>query len=157
MIQIRSAEIKDADSIAYILNKVTLHLHKKGINQWDYPWSYEKIEEDINSGHVYVISAEDLIIGTFSIKITDKISTAEIEKGSIYLYRIAILPEYQGKNAGIKIINYTFEYSRKLNKPLYLDCWNRNEKLKSFYKNAGFDYLGDYPEEDYFISVFMFK
>ena len=51
MIQIRSAEIKDADSIVNILNKVTYHLYKKGINQWDYPWSYEKIEEDINSGH----------------------------------------------------------------------------------------------------------
>ncbi|MDV3428373.1 MAG: GNAT family N-acetyltransferase [Bacillota bacterium] len=157
MIQIRSAEIKDTDSIVNILNKVTLHLHKKGINQWDYPWSYEKIEKDINSGHVYVISAEDLIIGTFSIKNIDKISIAEIEKGSKYLYRIGILPEYQGKNAGIKIINYTFEYSRKLNKSLYLDCWAGNEKLKSFYKNAGFDYLGDFPEGDYFISVFMFK
>jgi len=157
MIQIRSAEIKDADSIVNILNKVTYHLYKKGINQWDYPWSYEKIEEDINSGDVYVISAEDLIIGTFSIKDIDNLASILIERDSKYLYRIAILPEHQGKNIGNKIINYSIEYSRKFNKSLYLDCWAGNEKLKSFYKNAGFDYLGDYPEEDYFISVFKFK
>lgn len=155
MNQIRTAETKDADSIVNILNKVTLHLHKKGINQWDYPWNCEKIKEDIKNGHVYVISDKSFIIGTFSIKHIDNLASLLIERDSKYLYRIAILPEYQGKNIGIQIINYVFEYSR--NKTLYLDCWAGNEKLKSFYKNVAFDYLGDYPEEDYFISVFKFK
>ncbi|MFA6941535.1 MAG: GNAT family N-acetyltransferase [Clostridiaceae bacterium] len=157
MNQIRLAETKDADSIVNILNKVTLNLHTKGINQWDYPWNCEKIEEDINSGHIYIISAEDLIIGTFSIKIIDNLASLLIERSSYYIYRIAILPEYKGENLGNKIVKYAFEYSKNLKKPIYLDCWAGNKKLKSFYKNAGFKYLGDYPEEDYFISVFKFK
>jgi hypothetical protein len=44
-----------------------------------------------------------------------------------------------------------------MNKTLYLDCWAGNEKLKEFYFNNGFEYVGDFPEEDYFISVFKFN
>lgn len=157
MNKIRTAEITDAGNIINLLNKATLHLHEKGINQWDYPWNPNEIKQEINSGHVYVISENDLITGTFSIMSIDELSTADIEKKSGYLYRIALFPEYQGKSLGLKIINYASDYLKKLNKPLYLDCWAGNERLKSFYKNAGFEYLGDYPEKDYFISVFMLK
>lgn len=148
MVQIRSAEI---------LNKVALHLHKKGINQWDYPWDYNKIEQDIKNGHVYVMAADDLIIGTFLLKNIDDFAALLIDKGSKYQYRVAIVPEHQGANFGTQIINYVFEYSKNLKKPLYLDCWAGNKKLKSFYRNAGFEHLGNFPEEDYFISVFKYN
>jgi hypothetical protein len=39
---------------------------------------------------------------------------------------------------------------------LYLDCWAGNKKLRNFYSNAGFDFIGDFPEEDYMISVFKY-
>lgn len=156
MNQIRSAEIKDRGSIVCILNKVTLYLHENGINQWCYPWNYYEIEKDIKSGHVYVMTENDLIIGTFSMKDIDNLASLLIEHGSKYLYRVALLPEHQGENLGIKVINYACEYAGSLEKALYLDCWAGNEKLRSFYRSAGFVFLGDFPEEDYFISVFKF-
>jgi ribosomal protein S18 acetylase RimI-like enzyme len=152
--KIRLAELNDKDSIVELLNKVTLHLHDKGVNQWEYPWNTEEIKQDIEKGLVYLLIVEDLIVGTFSIKDTDNINTDLIEQGNKYIYRIAILPEYQGKNHGLNIIKFSLDYSRNMDKSLYLDCWAGNEKLRSFYSSTGFDFMGNVPEEDYFVSVF---
>ncbi len=37
---------------------------------------------------------------------------------------------------------------------LYLDCWAGNKKLRNFYLESGFIYMGDYPEDDYYISIY---
>jgi RimJ/RimL family protein N-acetyltransferase len=97
------------------------------------------------------------IVGTFSLMDIDENFGANfIKSSSIYLYRIAILPEYQGKSIGKEIINHACKYSENVNKSLYLDCFAGNEKLRSFYLKSGFDYCGDFPEEDYSISVFKY-
>lgn len=155
MYVIRLGQKDDASAIAELLNKVTLDLHQKNINQWQYPWDFEKINVDINNRNTYVITIDKLIIGTFSLKDTDPNETLHISQpNNLYLYIIAILPEYQGKNIGLKIIDYAFETAANLRKTLYLDCWAGNTKLKSFYSKAGFEYCGDFQEEDYMISVF---
>lgn len=136
----------DAEEITGILNTVTLKLHNNNINQWT-TWDQKDIESDIE--HAYIMKKDGLIIGTFSVKSND-VTAFPAEKDSLYLYRIALLPEYQGKNIGSKIINYVFD----LNKTIYLDCWAENSALKKFYQNAGFAYCGDFPEYDYMISVF---
>jgi len=155
--QIRLAELKDKDIIVELLNKVTLYLHKKGINQWVYPWDTNRIKHDIENKLVYLLIVEDLIVGTFSIKDTDNINVDLIKPENKYLYRIAILPEYQGKGLGSSIVEFSLDYSKNMGKSLYLDCWAGNEKLRSFYSNTGFDFIGNAPEEDYFISVFKSK
>jgi hypothetical protein len=40
---------------------------------------------------------------------------------------------------------------------VHIDCWAENEKLKDFYSKNGFEYLGDFAEEDYLISIFKFN
>lgn len=156
MVKIKPAEIANAVEITELLNKTTLHLHEKRINQWSYPWNSSIIEDDIKNGHVYVLTIDDLICGTFSVKDADGFDYLLIEQGSRYLYRIAILPEYQGMNLGREVLNYVCEYSRSLKKALYLDCWAGNKKLREFYSNAGFNFMGDFPEEDYFVTVFKY-
>ena len=52
------------------------------------------------------------------------------------------------------MMEYSLTLSKKLELLLYLDCWAGNDKLKNFYLNNGFKHVGDFPEEDYFISVF---
>ena len=153
---IKIAKIDDTSLIVELLNCVTLNLHKKNINQWTYPWNINEIEDEINKKHIYIFTKELKIIGTFSLKDIDE-NFIFIKSSGIYLYRIAILPEYQGKNIGKEIINYACEYSKHLNKLLYLDCWAGNEKLRKFYTEVGFDFSGDFPEEDYMVSVFKYE
>jgi ribosomal protein S18 acetylase RimI-like enzyme len=156
--EIRLADKNDAGMIVELLNKVTLNLHQKNINQWTYPWNFEEIEWDIKSENTYVILLDNLIAGTFSIKVMDTEAGVPVfEANSLYLYRIAILPEYQGKKLGIKVTDYACRVSRDLKKVLYLDCWAGNANLKNFYSKAGFYFCGDFPEEDYMISVFKYE
>jgi len=96
------------------------------------------------------------IIATFSIKDTDYVNVPLIEAQNNYLYRVAVLPEYFGKSLGLKMVNYAMKLSRQMNKTLYLDCWAGNNKLREFYSGAGFELLGDVPEEDYMVSVFKY-
>jgi GNAT superfamily N-acetyltransferase len=151
------ANSKDIKDVVSLLNKATLKLHEKGINQWVYPWNPKEIEKDVLKKYVYLLKSDDLIVGTFSIKDMEPTDFFNVEPNSKYLYRLAISPEYQGKGLGLEILNYCFEYVRKMNVSLFLDCWAGNGKLRSFYKNAGFKHVGDFPEEDYFISVFKFN
>jgi GNAT superfamily N-acetyltransferase len=129
-------------------------LHEKGINQWTYPWNIDYISEDVNKGRVYLMLIDGMAAGTFSIKDTNNINVGLIDPNNNYLCRIAILPEYQGQKFGMDIIRFSKEYSRNNGKSLYLDCWAGNRRLRDFYSGAGFEHLGDVPEDDYFISVF---
>lgn len=157
-IEIKLADKSSVDSIVELLNKVTLNLHRKNINQWIYPWNFKDVEEDIENRKTYIIRIDSQLAGTFSIKDTGSMNDGltVIEPGNLYLYRIAVLPEYQGKNIGLQIVDYAFKISIDSKKILYLDCWAGNKKLKDFYLKAGFDLCGDFPEEDYMVSVFKF-
>jgi GNAT superfamily N-acetyltransferase len=156
MSQIKLAVMNDKDTIVELLNNVTLDLHNKGINQWRYPCNVNEIEMDIKKGYTYMLVMDNLIVGTFSIKKINGLDSPIIDTKGMYLFRIAILPEYQGKNLGFEIVSYACQCSRNSNKSLYLDCWAGNKKLRNFYSNAGFDFIGDFPEEDYMISVFKY-
>jgi len=157
MSRIRLAKLSDLEDIVDLLNQVTLDLHQKEINQWEYPWNDEKVEEEIKDSQVYVLTVEESVVGTFSIKIMNEFTSLEVEPESRYLYRIAVLPDYQGKGLGLEIVNYACRYVDELGKPLYLDCWAGNQKLRNFYSQAGFEFVGEFAEEDYLISVFKYQ
>lgn len=156
--KIKLAEKNNSNSILQLLNTVTLNLHNRGINQWEYPWKFDEIQLEIKEGHTYIVTIDDEIIGVFSVKDVGSSDGIDFIKwSSMYLYRIAILPQYQGNNIGYEIIKYAHTLAGNSNKTLYLDCWAGNEKLKKFYINTGFCYCGDFPEEDYMISVFKYE
>jgi GNAT superfamily N-acetyltransferase len=146
---IRLASQEDVKEILSILNAASLALLEKGINQWPYPWDERLLVEQV--GVLYVGTVAGNVIGTFGIKDVKDWHVAERGK---YLYQIAIHPGYQGRGYGAVITSWACKYARSLGEELYLDCWAGNEKLKHFYSENGFDYVGDFPEEDYYISVF---
>jgi ribosomal protein S18 acetylase RimI-like enzyme len=155
--KIRSATLEDLLEVANILNKAAQDLHSKGINQWDYPWDKKDILQQIQSKNLYILSNGKIVIGTFGIKRLQRLSDCAIEPGSKYLFQIAILPEYQGMGYGKAITDWACIYARDHEFTLYLDCWAGNGKLKNFYRENGFEFMGDFPEEDYYISVFKTK
>jgi GNAT superfamily N-acetyltransferase len=153
---IRLAQIRDLQRVLFILNKTTLDLQQKGIFQWDYPCDKQKIINQIENNCSYVLLEDDKVIGTFCISSIDHINELSVEAGSKYLSQIAILPEFQGRNFGKMIVDFSYAFAKELKKSLYLDCWAGNKKLKEFYSRNGLTYLGDFAEEDYFISVFQY-
>lgn len=148
---IRLATVDDLSNIEKLLNDVTLNLHKKGIEQWDYPWTLNSIDG------LYVLEKDETIIGTFSImNLNDNIKFPFGNTRDLYLHTIAIHPSYQKNNLGLNIIQYVNDISKALDVDIYLDCWNGNSNLKKFYSNAGLDICGIFPENDYEICIFKF-
>ncbi len=156
-VNIQKAEQSTISSVIQIINKVTLYLHEKGINQWHYPCEEKVVESDLFNENVYLIHLDEMPIGTFSIKSTNGLEPSAINPENLYLYRIALLPDFQGKGFGRQITQFACEQARKLNKILYLDCWAGNKKLAEFYTKVGFKSLGIFPEDDYFINIFMYS
>jgi ribosomal protein S18 acetylase RimI-like enzyme len=151
---IKLAGVSDSVHIVEVLNKVTIDLQNKNINQWSYPWDSEYISHEISEGNSYKLMHNENLIGTFFIETIDKIGEHTIEPENLYLSKIAIIPEFQGRKIGSKITDFACTRAQKLNKLLYLDCWAGNIKLKEFYTKNGFQYIGDFFEEDYLISIF---
>ncbi|WP_052759657.1 GNAT family N-acetyltransferase [Paenibacillus sp. DMB20] len=154
---IKSAGLGQTEQIVYILNEVTLDLHRKGIKQWTYPWTIRDIEKDVHNNDVYVLWDGHRAIGTFTISVIDHICGMAVEQNSKYLSRIAVLPDYQGKNAGSKIMEFARSSVDGTPFSLYLDCWAGNANLKQFYSAHGMLYVGDYKEADYFVSIFKYN
>ncbi|PLR91970.1 GNAT family N-acetyltransferase [Bacillus sp. T33-2] len=154
--KIRLAKRDDLLEVVNILNEVTWHLHSKGIMQWDFPWDAATVAKDINDNYCYVLVDNGKMIGTFAIRNIDRTYTFAIEHQSKYLGQIAILPEFQGIKLGEKVTSFARSLASDAKKPLFLDCWAGNGKLRNFYSDNGFTYLGDFPEDDYMVSVFQY-
>ncbi|MDE5415047.1 GNAT family N-acetyltransferase [Alkalihalobacterium chitinilyticum] len=154
MIEIRKANNEDQSEILKIYNETTLHLLKRKIKQWDYPWDAENIQKEIKKNEAYVVLLNRTLVGAFCISPIKKLSTITIDPEGVYLSKIAILPKFQGKNLGSEVVQFACSFARQQNLALYLDCWAGNEKLKEFYSDNSLEYIGDFPEEDYFISIF---
>ena len=150
------ADKKDIDSLINVLNEATLKLLDKDIKQWTYPWPKIAIEKEIAQGQMFKLEIEHQIVGTFIIKPIHQLNTLSISENSLYVSRIAIIPNHQGKNIGRSIISFCHSFSKEQHKDMYLDCWAGNDRLKQFYKSCGLCYLGDFPVEDYYISIFRF-
>ncbi|SHJ74629.1 Ribosomal protein S18 acetylase RimI [Anaerocolumna jejuensis DSM 15929] len=153
--KIERAVFEDLDEIVNILDEVTLKLLDEGIQQWKYPWYKENVKKELD--YQYVVRKENNIIAVFSIRPLGKNNFME-EAGDrdYYLYRIAIMPEFQGKKIGEAILQYVRKLCRKDKLNIYLDCYAGNDKLRKFYKKEGFYEVGNFSEKDYNITVFRF-
>lgn len=155
--EIRLAKIDDFSQVMYILNEVTLNLQEKGIHQWEYPWDNNKVINQLKNNFLYVLLVEEEMIGTFCIYDIDHINEFSLEEKGKYLSQIAILPRFQGRNIGSAITKFACFFAKGLDKTLFLDCWAGNEKLKQFYARNSLEYIGDFPEGNYFVSIFKYS
>lgn len=143
----------ELNEVIGLLNRVTLKLLDKNINQWEYPWDERIISEDILKERLIAIRNEEKIISVFSMKeINNFFDIASEDKFVLYVYRIAVDTNLQGEGIGALILDYCKAYGKEM----YLDCWQGNKKLRKFYESHGLTYINDYPEEDFFVSVYKF-
>lgn len=157
MREISIVKAKDLDftKVKKILNDVTEDLVSKDIYQWNFTCDENTIKNDIANEKVYIILVEGHPVGTFSIEELCNLKNDFYRKvEGRYLYRVALLPRIQGVGYGKQILEYIKEECINNNYSLYLDCWSGNERLKRFYNKSGLKYMGDFPENDYNISIF---
>ena len=148
------AKEDDIYEICQLLKIVSEDLHNRGIKQWMNEWKMLDIREFVLKQNIYVLRFEKKgeIIGLFSLE-ENKLFIGQFPE-SLYLSKVALLPKYQRKGIGAKMIQKAIEIVHSQGKVVVLDCWNGNKKLKEYYTKIGFKYIMDLPEDNYFISIF---
>jgi GNAT superfamily N-acetyltransferase len=154
-IVLRPAGLHDCEALLGILNGATDKLLAKGIQQWTYPWEAEPLQQAIESGEQFLAIESGKVIAVFKLSRQSSNPVVEAaQPGTLYLSQLAVEPKKQSQGVGSRVMTQILLYAADLGKTLYLDCWSGNHKLKAFYQSCGLESLGDFPEEDYFITVF---
>ena len=111
-------------------------------------WKIHDIREFVLKQNIYVLRFEKKgeIIGLFSLE-ENKLLIEQFPE-SLYLSKVALLPKYQRKGIGAKMIQKAIEIVHSQGKVVVLDCWNGNQKLKEYYTKIGFKYIMDLPEDN---------
>ena len=155
-IEIRKAVTEDIDALLDILNAATQKLLAKNIPQWEYPWDKSEVLEYIEQQEFYIAQSNGKPCGCFGIKEFQN-NFVPSDKNSMYFYHLAVHPDYNGKGIGNKICGWVHQYAKTNGVTIYFDCWAGNDKLRQFYTAAGFEFIGEFPEDDYFVAAFKTK
>ncbi len=153
MICIKKATEENLNDIVDILNAATQKLLAKGVMQWEYPWDKNVIGEDIEKGLFYIATKDEKPVGCFGLKSFEN-NMFNCDNSGMYFYHLAVYPDYSGKKYSIQMCQFVQNFARENNITVYFDCWAGNDFLKKFYSDVDFEYMGDFPEEDYFVSAF---
>ena len=156
MFLIKKATAENLADILDVLNATTQKLLAKGVMQWEYPWDEKVVAKDIADGLFYVGELDEKIIGCLGLKKFEN-NPFNNDTTGMYAYHLAVHPQYSGKGHSKLLCQFIHDYAKENNTTVYFDCWAGNTFLKSLYTGAGFEYMGDFPEEDYFVSAFKTK
>lgn len=123
---------------------------KQGIYQWNetYP-SRQAFENDLRRNELYVIEKAGAICGMVTITtLIDKeyIPVAWLTKNdnAIYIHRLAVQPENQGKGYAQKLMDFAEDLARKQGySSVRLDTFSKNKRNQNFYEKRGYQKLSD--------------
>lgn len=129
-----------ADEYIFVYNNIKKcadEMAKQGLEHWIPYYSKEKIEEDIKKNKVYLVKVEEKIVGSF-------ILTLDKEKKTIYLGKLAIIPEYEGKGIGSKCLRFIEQYVKENDINLIeLDVYEKSTNAIKFYEKNGYKIIGE--------------
>lgn len=71
------------------------------------------------------------------------------------LHSMMLAPSNQGQGVGRRFFQGVMAQLKGRAKSVVLDCWAGNEKLRTFYTDAGCTFVGIAREHDYDIAIFV--
>ncbi|MBS1640697.1 MAG: GNAT family N-acetyltransferase [Bacteroidetes bacterium] len=106
----------------------------------------EFIKSDIQNKLLFKVSDGDDIACIFSICYSDALIWREKEIGNaIYLHRIVLNRNFEGKKLFSKILEWAIQFAKKRKlKYIRMDTWANNEKIITYYKSYGFSFIENY-------------
>ena len=147
---VRSAKLSEIPQILNITRACAAAMIKNGIYQWneDYP-NKEAFELDIERGELYVFEEDGQVIGTIVLSTLMDEEYVPVEwltpsDKNIYIHRVSVHPDLQGKGYAQKLMAFAEDYARKNTfASIRLDTFSQNKRNQKFYETRGFERLGD--------------
>ncbi len=147
---IRCAKILEIPEILGLTTACAKQMEKTGVFQWneEYP-SREAFEKDISRKELFVLKSGNTLIGCITITTyMDEeyfpVKWLTPNENNIYIHRLAVEPEYQGKAYARMLMNFAENYARN-NKyiSIRLDTFSQNKRNQKFYEQRGYQKLGN--------------
>jgi ribosomal protein S18 acetylase RimI-like enzyme len=167
-VQVRRATAEDAEWTVDLSSRVQESLAASGSLQEIGPLALNVVETSIRAGYAYILElkGQRLRIGCVLVPLDGASSNTQTIQhvswgvknlpGPLwYLQSLMIEPNEQGKGLGLMFLDGVLRLMKDDGGTIILDCWAGNTKLRDFYEKAGFMYHGNFPENDYEISVFF--
>lgn len=146
---IRKATTTDIEAILELTKACANHMISNGIFQWNehYP-NQATFENDVKRGELFVIEKNGLIVGCIVIStIMDAeyipIKWMTANTNNVYIHRLAVHPNQQGKGIARQLMDYAEELSKQNNfTSVRLDTFSLNLRNQKFYESRGYRQLG---------------
>ena len=147
---IRCAKVQEIPDTLRITRACAVHMADRGIFQWNeyYPRP-EIIEKDLERQELYVFIEHSAIIGLVVITtLMDEeyknVNWLTANKDNLYIHRLAVDPEYQGKGYARQLMDFAEGLARKAGAvSIRLDTFSQNRRNQQFYAHRGYKKLGD--------------
>lgn len=144
----RIAKVSEIPDILSITKACALQMQEKGIYQWNehYP-SKIAFENDIKRNELYILEIDNRIIGTIVISTFkdeeyQPIKWLTAKNNSVYIHRLSVSPDYQGKGFAQKMMTFAESFAQKNNfESIRLDTFSQNTRNMKFYESRGYKKL----------------
>lgn len=145
---IRKAVHQDINTIIEITKACAIHMQSVGIFQWNehYP-NRLAFENDLKRGELYVFTASKKVIGTIVVstlmdEVYKPVKWLSSSDKSIYVHRLCVHPNFQGKGCAQQLMDFTENVARKNNyDSIRLDTFSQNKRNQKFYERRGYKRL----------------
>ncbi len=151
-IVVRKADKADICALLDILNSATQKLLAKGVMQWEYPWDENIVTSYVEKQEFYIAEYNSNPCGCFGLRGFENNYFVPQDITGLYWYHLAVHPDCDRLGIGYRICEWVQHYAKENGIHIYFDCWAGNKSLRNFYTFAGFEFLGEFPEEDYFVA-----
>tara|TARA_B100000989_G_C19457204_1_gene434594 strand:- start:399 stop:908 length:510 start_codon:yes stop_codon:yes gene_type:complete len=141
MVKIILAKIEDLDRIKEIAEACASSMIGKNIFQWNESYPSKKVfSKDIENNNLYVSKHRGQIVGcimicTYMDDVYKEVKWITKNEKNIYLHRLAVHPDFQGKGIGRLLMDFAEEYAKKNQfKSVRLDTFSKNKRNNKFYR-----------------------
>lgn len=143
---IKSAGPEDVDAVYAVIRACSDQLVAQGMTNWT-RYTKEKIQHLLETGTLSVLLDGEKIIGTIQVSVEapayyskeDMAKWNEPTGKAVYFTALGVLPEYQNKGYGSKLIGAAEAYAKTHGIPyLRMTMLAANKPLIQYYLNRGF-------------------
>jgi len=160
---VRPASASEVTRLLEIGEAVQDKLTRAGSAQQIAGYNEQNTDARVQRGELYVMEQSERLIGSVFVETVTPERFPQISAWNAvpagyaawFLYGLVISLSHQGHGLGRVLLDGICR-QEAFTAPavLLLDCWAGNHKLRQFYSDAGFEFCGEFPEEDYYIAVF---
>lgn len=146
---IRKATEIDIEPILSLTNACAKAMIANNIYQWSAHYPNKAVfKNDIKRNQLYVLDINESITGCVVISSYMDAEYASVKwltpnTNNIYIHRLAVHPNYQGKGYAQQLMNFAEHYALENHyNAIRLDTFSQNKRNQKFYELRGYKKLG---------------